>query len=259
MKKILLSIFTLFLFISGAFAQDTCITAVQYCNGTPGTFTFGIGGSTPADPAYGCLLSVRTDYWFYFRCTNGGDIHISVSASGATGSSSDDVDFICWGPFSSLTNICSSYSASNILDCDYTTGTLDTIDVNSANLGDYYLVMLSNFADQPSNVVYDQIYGTGTANCITTAVNQLAIDGKLDVFPNPTDNGLVEINFGDVKASDISIEVQDVLGRTIYKEDVNHFNGTYKKQLDLTAFNKGAYFVKVKGTNGFITKKIIYN
>ena len=56
-----------------------------------------------------------------------------------------------------------------------------------------------------------------------------------------------------------NIELVDILGRTVYKEDVGAFSGTYQKKLNINTCQKGIYFIKIRGSNGVVTKKIIYN
>lgn len=258
MKKILLSIVTILFISSANFAQDSCLTAVEYCTGTAPSFNMPTGVTAPTGPSYGCLLTQHSPYWWYFRCTTAGYMDFTMSAT--AGGSSDDIDFIVWGPFTDLSGACGSgLDASHIIDCDYTTGTLDTITVPSAILGDYYVVMLSNFAEQPSVVTYSQMTGPGQASCIVTGINELAVNGKLDVFPNPTDDGKLSVRFEDVGLKSASFEMTDVLGRIVYREDINDFSGKYQKEMDISKYQKGVYLFKVKGSNGFITKKIIYN
>lgn len=259
MKKTLLSIYVMLLFVSTGFSQDSCFTAIEYCSGNVVTDSVSTGIAAPIGPDYGCLLSQNSPYWFYFHCTTSGNMQISVSSTGTAGSTSSDIDFIVWGPYTSLSVTCDSLTSSYILDCDYTTGALDTIDITSASAGSYYMIMLSNYADYPTSITYNQISGPGQASCLTSVVSKTSTCGKLDVFPNPTDNGIVNILFEDKNLKAITMELVDILGRTVYKEDVDTFSGTYKKKLIINSYQKGIYFVQIRGADGVVTKKIIYN
>lgn len=121
------------------------------------------------------------------------------------------------------------------------------------------MVMLSNYADNPTSVTYNQISGSGQASCLTPIINKTLTTGKLDVFPNPTESGIVDIIFEDRNLKAIKMEIVDILGRNVYKEEIDAFSGTYRKKLNIYSYQKGIYFVKIRGSNGVVTKKIIYN
>jgi Secretion system C-terminal sorting domain len=80
---------------------------------------------------------------------------------------------------------------------------------------------------------------------------------ELTIAPNPS-NGLFQLNCTKLNA-DVSISITDVVGRIVYAENNVKNTGSIKKEIDLTAFNKGIYFVKISSEKGILTKKIIYN
>ena len=87
-----------------------CDGAQVACSENVYSFPSGTSGEAPPSvngyPNYGCLGSEPCPAWFYMQVGIAGDIIISISQSGPSGP--HDVDFICWGPFSSLTAGCDS-------------------------------------------------------------------------------------------------------------------------------------------------------
>lgn len=98
---------------------------------------------------------------------------------------------------------------------------------------------------------------TAPAACGATSVNESVFLSNLSISPNPTSSS-INLSFNQAQLQTTSIEIVDVLGRTVYTENLPKFAGSYDKQLSLTAFKKGVYFVKITGENGSEIRKIIY-
>ena len=79
---------------------------------------------------------------------------------------------------------------------------------------------------------------------------------SLNVFPNPT-NGLFFID-GKLKTNqDISLEVNDLLGRTVFTKQINRVE-VFQEEIDLSGFPDGNYFVRILLENGAIeTRKLV--
>lgn len=147
---------------SGNFA---CADAIQICLSQPITYPASTGaGDAEAGPDYGCLGSEPNPAWFYFRIDNPGTHSILQSNS-----TDRDLDFILYGPFASPDNWCTNLTAANTADCSYAGGTTETINFTSVTTGDYYLLMVTNFSNQATNVTFNQTSGTGTFDCNFTA------------------------------------------------------------------------------------------
>lgn len=87
-------------------------------------------------------------------------------------------------------------------------------------------------------------------------VNENVSGVHLTVAPNPTD-GMVDV-FMEALATDAVVQLTDISGRLVFKEFYQTGNGNYHKQLDLSTFSKGVYFVKIASESGSTTQKIIY-
>ncbi len=151
-----------------------CTGSDPFCTGTtynfPANVNAGVGQS---GPNYGCLCTQPNPVWYYLRIANPGSLSINIA------SSCGDVDYAAWGPFPALTcdtadltstgAICTTtpYSApaGNMVDCSYSTSTTETLDIPNALVGQYYLVMITNYANCSGNITFNQVGGTGGTDC----------------------------------------------------------------------------------------------
>ena len=156
---------TLFLFLISILAlnaqngNSTCSNAVQICFENPITYPGTINaGAAEAGPNYGCLNTRPNPAWFYFQVGTPGDHQLYI-----TNSENRDLDFIIYGPFATENNWCDSLTALNTADCSYAGGATETANFTSVTTGDYYVLMITNFANFPTNVSVIQNAGTGTS------------------------------------------------------------------------------------------------
>lgn len=174
MKKLLLLLLLVFQ-ISTMFPQlssPTCITATPICGNTLNSYPSTSGGAwAQAGPDYGCLISQPNPSWFYFKIDNPGNLSINITQTDPSGTGTD-VDFICWGPFSSPSAACSGLLTSGtVKDCSYSTMFNETVDVAGAANGEYYMLMITNYANIPGNISFSVDSGsTATIDCQETCV-----------------------------------------------------------------------------------------
>ncbi|MEX1188180.1 MAG: hypothetical protein WED33_02915, partial [Bacteroidia bacterium] len=165
---------SLFLFSQSFFAQSgnsTCDNAIRICLNNPVTYPAATGaGPAETGPDYGCLGSEPNPAWFSFSIDSPGTHTILQNNSSAR-----DLDFILFGPFSSETGNCSDLTAENTADCSYAGGATETIEFTSIAQGDFYLLMVTNFSNQPTNVTFTQTEGTGTFDCDFTGICQISL------------------------------------------------------------------------------------
>src|SRR6201986_5489164 len=111
MKKVVLFSILIFINLSLSFSQgNTCASATPFCGNA--CFQNNINTTAPSGPSYGCLGSEPNPEWFFMKTTAAGAMNFTISQStaacGMSGGSAIDVDYICYGPFASLSNACSS-------------------------------------------------------------------------------------------------------------------------------------------------------
>ncbi len=93
-----------------------------------------------------------------------GSLQININQQNTTGTPID-VDFVLWGPFASLASSCTNISASNIVDCSYSSSATEVVDIPNANAGEYYILLVTNFNGDAGTITYQQTGGTATTNC----------------------------------------------------------------------------------------------
>jgi gliding motility-associated-like protein len=152
-------------------SSPTCGSADPFCTGTTYNFPATTGSTVgQTGPSYGCLYSQPNPAWYYLQIANPGSLTLNIAGSGG-----GDVDFICWGPFTSptapcttgLTGGCSGNHAcsGNIVDCSYSPNATENCTIPNAVAGQYYMVMITNYSNQTQNIVFNQTGGTGSTNC----------------------------------------------------------------------------------------------
>ncbi|MFZ4740433.1 MAG: gliding motility-associated C-terminal domain-containing protein [Bacteroidales bacterium] len=177
-------------FISNVNAQGiSCDSSTVFCTGT--SYNFPAGVNAPAapptgnpGPMYGCLGSQPNPAWYYMQVGISGNIEIYMQ-----GSNNHDIDFCCWGPYSSQTAPCllgltnntpsppthsvagpsPNYPSANMVDCSYDSQYQEWCYIPNAVVGQYYVLLITNFSNQPQNIIFSQSnvgqVGAGTANC----------------------------------------------------------------------------------------------
>jgi hypothetical protein len=76
----------------------------------------------------------------------------------------------------------------------------------------------------------------------------------MSLSPNPTQN-LIHVDFQNGITSDITIQVMDIFGQSIYSNKLN--SGTFKTSIDLTPYSNGVYFIRVSNGKMELIKKVI--
>jgi gliding motility-associated-like protein len=142
-------------------SASNCADADPFCTGTTYSFPASTNVTSQTGPDYGCLLSQPNPAWYYLQIANSGNLVLSIAGSGGY-----DVDFICWGPFTSPTAPCTAQLTSgNIVDCSYSTSATETCTIPNGVTGQYYMVLITNFANVAQNIVFNQVGGSGSTNC----------------------------------------------------------------------------------------------
>ena len=77
------------------------------------------------------------------------------------------------------------------------------------------------------------------------------------VFPNPT-NGILNLEVGSQASSSYQITVRDAVGKIVLSDSFNP-NGSAKKQVDLSSFDRGIYFISIDNGEERTVKKVVVN
>ena len=193
MRSIILFIFAL---VSWSVSAQ-CIGADPFCTGT--TYNFPNTTGVPNLGSVNCLSSTPNPAWYYMEIDQNGSMVINISQQNASGTGLD-VDFILWGPFSSLNSACAGanpFPAGSAVDCSYSANATETATIPNAQVGQVYVMLITNFSNQPGNISFSQTSGSGSADCsFTCGVNLTAtpsvcnnntysISGNLTVTAGP--------------------------------------------------------------------------
>ncbi|MGZ4076302.1 MAG: beta strand repeat-containing protein, partial [Bacteroidia bacterium] len=177
MKKILLIFAVIFININLTFSQgNNCASAVPFCSNF--CFPNNINTTAPSGPSYGCVLTQPNPEWFFIKTTAAGVMTFTISqhTTGCASGAAIDVDFVCWGPFASLTNACNTLTGScvgdhnctgNIADCSYSIAGTETMTINSPGPGNYYMIMITNYANLSGFINIVQNSGPATDCSVT--------------------------------------------------------------------------------------------
>ena len=145
--------------------NTTCATADPFCTGTAYNYCNTTG--TPDAGTYNCLITTPNPAYYYLNISTSGNIDIFMQQTANAGGGID-VDFILWGPFTSTSAACTAISANpnnNVVDCSYSTASTETANIVGAVAGQWYMLLITNFANQAGYVEFSQTGGSGATNC----------------------------------------------------------------------------------------------
>ncbi len=169
-KKLFVIILGLFLFIGTINGQNNlCEAADPFCSGQNYTFPAGVNaGTAQAGPDYGCLFTQPNPAWYYMQVDQSGNITINMQSAPLV-----DIDFICYGPFNSLTGACNNLTAGNTVDCSYSSAAIETCVIPNATTGQFYLLLITNFSNAVCDISFSQTNfnqpGAGSTDCSIVA------------------------------------------------------------------------------------------
>ncbi len=141
---------------------DICEHSLPFCTGT--TYNFPLqtdNGYAVSGPDYDCLYSQPNPVWYYLQIATAGNIDIHIESTPGQ----HDVDFICWGPFDHVECDASDLTGSYVVDCSYSTSYSEDCNIPNANVGDYYVLLITNYSNATTNVEFSQTGGTGATDC----------------------------------------------------------------------------------------------
>ncbi|MBQ0769692.1 MAG: gliding motility-associated C-terminal domain-containing protein [Bizionia sp.] len=167
----------------------SCDNAGTFCNNngvqtTPNLTNFPSGGQIA------CLFSTPNPVWNIIQIGDSGTIEIQITQTSATGQG-QDVDFVLWGPFDTATDFCEAdvldqgcpnpsdcpnntsnsnfYPSGNIIDCSYSAASTENLTIDNAVSGEVYVLLVTNFSNQPGDIQIQQTNSNGTGAGSTVA------------------------------------------------------------------------------------------
>ena len=174
--------------VTGDSQSDSCHKSLPFCTGTIYEFPAGVNtGNAQAGPNYGCLNNRPNPVWYHMKIKDPGDITIRMDGIPASGYKLD-IDFALWGPFNDpvtpcvlqLTANCGSgypatcpnntsnsnfYPSGNLHDCSYSANSYENAHIRNGKTGEYYLLLITNYDNDPGTITFKKTAGNGTTDC----------------------------------------------------------------------------------------------
>lgn len=173
MKKLTLlsALFILLLSRLASGQSEYCNGSTPFCLDQPVTFEAETTGTAEPGAYYGCLATQVAPSWFHMRILDPGNITIYLFST-----PSADIDFICWGPFTDPYEPCVTGLTSNkVIDCSYSPSPTELCEIPNGQAGQYYILMVTNFSQQPAYITFSQWAGTGSLECSPVTAPDLAV------------------------------------------------------------------------------------
>ena len=144
--------------------NNLCATADPFCTDV-GVYQFPAGvnaGAGESGPNYNCLSTRPNPAWYYMKMANPGNMTIYMYSTPSV-----DIDFCCWGPFDDPITPCpNGLTGAKVVSCSYAPAhTENCVIPASAQTGQYYILVITNFSNQQCNITFSKTAGTGTTDC----------------------------------------------------------------------------------------------
>lgn len=104
---------------------------------------------------------------------------------------------------------------------------------------------------------YVSLGGRDRTGVIFKGLANVEEDAAVEVIPNPN-NGRFTFTFGTVQPVDVRIELVNTLGQSVFTDLVRAFQGTYRREMDLTGMSNGIYYLKVTRGDETEVEKVVY-
>lgn len=244
-------IFTLlFLFIiTFTFSQSpTCSDPTLLCGDS---FLFQTMTNQSSIGQVGCLNNANNPSWFYFKVGNGGNLVFDIrQGNNYPDFNNLDVDYICWGPFTSVPNCDTdlySYNgntsiSNNIVSCSYSPSSTEILDIPNAIANSYYILLVTNYSNNLGSLKIEQTnvndVSAGNLNCTiicnvslgpdrvicNSSTNNINLTANFDPTSEVTPNNVeYEWYFNGVLQSELTTQTVSVNQSGIWKVIVNGY------------------------------------
>ena len=167
--------------------NNHCVDSDPFCTSDVITFAAATSSQT-ADQLEGttiqdgCIGSSYSPAWYHMRIQTGGQFIIHAEGHDPNNSSTTrDIDFCIWGPYSDPTSPCVAQLTTNmIIDCCFSASYSEniylgypggqhnhgssshgTITEHTPVAGEYYILMITNYSQQPCTISFSKTAGSG--------------------------------------------------------------------------------------------------
>jgi len=225
----------------------TCDNMDPFCTAAGSTYPAGVNtGTAESGPAYGCLGSEPNPVWYYMKILTGGDLHITESNS-----NNIDVDFILWGPFSGTTGVCSQLTSGKIVDCSYSSQATEYIDVASCQTGEYYILLVTNYSNNATNITLAKTGGSAETDC---SITHPAPDAPVATpATSVTTTGFTANWNSSATATGYYLDVATDNGFTSFVSGYNNLDVSNVTTYPVSGLTGGTYYYRIRAYNTYGT------
>ncbi|RYZ55024.1 MAG: hypothetical protein EOP49_03825, partial [Sphingobacteriales bacterium] len=192
-----------------------CATAVPFCTGQVVTYP-NTTGVLPGLGQLGCLGTSPNPAFFFLQVSQAGQLNYLMTQSNTPGGpASLDVDYALWGPFPSNEAACAVIPNNNPLSCSYSAAPTENFSIANAQLCEIYVVMITNFSNQPGFITFTQTNTTGGGQTICYPFNTFNYTANqyCQSQPNPTPILATGAVAGTYTASPAGLVIDSVTGQ----------------------------------------------
>lgn len=149
-----------------------------------------------------CLGSAPNPAWYFVEIGLAGNIVIDIAQTTGPGGTGVglDVDYVLWGPFPDVPSACVDFTTGDCsgdhncmgtaVDCSYSTAPVETATIPNAQVGEFYMFLITNFNGAAGYITLSQTNignpGAGSTDCCPylTGTNPStcgASDGSIEI------------------------------------------------------------------------------
>lgn len=122
----------------------------------------------------------------------------------------------------------------------------------NGNAGDVKFRYIWFDVNNPTDTAFVDVLFQVTAS--STSIDELNKDISLNVFPNPSSNGLLNVKLNSTPNNNQTVVITDMLGKRVYRENIS----TNTLSISTNEFNQGIYFVSLREAGEILfTEKVI--
>jgi hypothetical protein len=207
--------------------NDHCVNSLPFCTSETITFEAANTSNTANEPGMddGCIGSSYNPSFYHMRIHTAGPFVIHMEGHDPNNGTDRDIDFCMWGPYTEQEVIsgsaCSNLTGDKIMDCCYSASYSEncylgypegqhqhntshgTINYHMPEVGEYYILMITNYSQQPCVISFTKTEGEGETDCeIVTPTDLIGFlitqDGEYLAFAGPDDREYTDIDeFGE--------------------------------------------------------------
>jgi hypothetical protein len=101
-------------------------------------------------------------------------------------------------------------------------------------------------------------YNSSSLMCdFTISIDDIPNSFDFHLYPNPIKSSLLTIDFEQSKLENVLLQIQNMLGQTVYSETIKNSIGKQTKTIDVASLPNGAYFIQLKNEHKIHSAKFI--